>query len=92
MRSYRDDRRRIRSHAAGAKLSQDPLLQIIFGERFLGAHTARRFGKGRLRNRINGPARGPMPTSESRIGLRVNLRILRTVSPMTVLNVLARVK
>ncbi len=54
------DRRGVRDDAVGAKLSEDPLLQIEFSERFSRAHAARRFGECRLRDLVDRDARGAM--------------------------------
>src|SRR5882762_5140265 len=53
VRPDRDDWQRIGRHAAGAKLSHDPLLQVVFREVLPRAYTARRLGKRRLRDAVD---------------------------------------
>src|SRR5260370_27670863 len=53
MRPDRDDWQRIGRHSAGAKLSHDPLLQVVFRELLPRAYAARRLRKCRLRDAVD---------------------------------------
>ena len=60
MRPDGHNRRRIGDHAVGAKLAEDPLLQVELGERFSGSHASRRLGKSGLCDCVDHAASGAM--------------------------------
>ena len=67
------NRRRIGDYALRAKLAEDPLLQVEFGERFFCGYTPRRLGKGRLRDRVDRAASGTMRVELFRRPCRLEL-------------------